>query len=91
MSPTSPRVSALPRVPEREIGVETVPSAPVHRAQIVMRFAPLILALIGLVKWSLGSISGSTMAAAAGGCLVAWLLALNGPSQVSRRSPSSRC
>ena len=46
MSPTSPRVSALPRVPEREIGVETVPSAPVHRAQIVTRFAPLILALV---------------------------------------------
>jgi hypothetical protein len=50
-----------------------------------MRFAPLILALIGLVKWSIGSISGPTLAAAAGACLVAWLLALDGSSRAARR------
>jgi hypothetical protein len=51
--------------------------------QSVMRFAPLILAVVGMVKWSLGSISGPTLAAVAGGCLVAWLLVLNGPSRAA--------
>ena len=80
---TSARVPTRPRVPVPERCV--APASTGRRVQSVMRFVPLILALVGLVKWSLGSISGSTLVAAAGGCLVAWLLVVNRPSQAARR------